>query len=526
MADNGSSRLPRYPFTRSSSAPADAASRDHQQANDPLSELARLIGQQDPFADPVPPAVRRDLREILAGKREPEAPHTPSWSNSEWRDSDFAERRDSLRPGRRDSDWATAPQLPETDYDSYDPHSTAQRYDPPLDAGNLQNGHASYENVQNSQTAGYESDMSDPSVFELPRLDETQSQPPYETSSEYGQGRADVPLYGDNGQLLHAELPEEEAYPPGYAGVPYQPEEAPPRSRKSLAAVIAVFCLAVAGTAGAYAYRMMFSGGVGGPPPLIRADTTPNKVAVAQTAEGAGKQIYDRFGGDKSQNEKLVQREEQPVDVRSVQSQPSFQPPAASTQGGWPSSAGTTSTPAPTGGANAATEPRRIKTIPIRSDQLASAPATTESSPPQEALPSPAAPPPTQPAHAEPKPAPAPRHATAPTSSNGPLSLTPQGTSRGSSRTASAATAAASGAYVVQLAAHKTQEEASAAFRSAQSRYPSILGSQRMLIRRKEVPGHGTFYGAQVGPFASRSEAVQLCVSLKSAGGDCIVQRN
>jgi hypothetical protein len=76
------------------------------------------------------------------------------------------------------------------------------------------------------------------------------------------------------------------------------------------------------------------------------------------------------------------------------------------------------------------------------------------------------------------------------------------------------------------LAAHKTQDEASASFRSAQSKYPSVLGGRKMLIRKKEVPGHGTFYGAQVGPFASRSDAVSLCENLKSAGGTCIVQRD
>jgi hypothetical protein len=53
-----------------------------------------------------------------------------------------------------------------------------------------------------------------------------------------------------------------------------------------------------------------------------------------------------------------------------------------------------------------------------------------------------------------------------------------------------------------------------------------VLGGQKMLIRKKEVAGQGTFYGAQVGPFASRSDAVSLCENLKSAGGTCIVQRN
>ncbi len=104
--------------------------------------------------------------------------------------------------------------------------------------------------------------------------------------------------------------------------------------------MIAVFCLAVAGTAGAYAYRTMFNGGSSGPPPLIRADSTPNKVPAAQSGEGAGKQIYDRFGGDKTQNEKVVSREEQPVDVRAAQPRSAF--PPQPTQSGAATAAWTT----------------------------------------------------------------------------------------------------------------------------------------------------------------------------------------
>ena len=82
------------------------------------------------------------------------------------------------------------------------------------------------------------------------------------------------------------------------------------------------------------------------------------------------------------------------------------------------------------------------------------------------------------------------------------------------------------GSYVVQLSAQKTEEEASAAFRSAQARYPSLLGSRQLILRKKEIAGKGTFYGAQVGPFASRDGANQLCEELKSAGGTCMVQKN
>ncbi|WP_204279119.1 SPOR domain-containing protein [Klebsiella aerogenes] len=53
-----------------------------------------------------------------------------------------------------------------------------------------------------------------------------------------------------------------------------------------------------------------------------------------------------------------------------------------------------------------------------------------------------------------------------------------------------------------------------------------MLGSQQHVIRRVELGEKGTYYRAMVGPFATREQAVQLCSSLKSAGGDCVVQSN
>jgi hypothetical protein len=76
------------------------------------------------------------------------------------------------------------------------------------------------------------------------------------------------------------------------------------------------------------------------------------------------------------------------------------------------------------------------------------------------------------------------------------------------------------------LAAHKTQEEASAAYRSAQSKYPDLMRGRKLHIKKKEVGDKGTFYGAQVGPFATRSDANQMCDNLKSAGASCLVERN
>ena len=56
--------------------------------------------------------------------------------------------------------------------------------------------------------------------------------------------------------------------------------------------------------------------------------------------------------------------------------------------------------------------------------------------------------------------------------------------------------------------------------------YSSVLGGQSHTIRRVELGDKGTYYRAMVGPFATREQAVQLCSSLKSAGGDCVVQSN
>jgi cell division septation protein DedD len=58
-----------------------------------------------------------------------------------------------------------------------------------------------------------------------------------------------------------------------------------------------------------------------------------------------------------------------------------------------------------------------------------------------------------------------------------------------------------------------------------QSRY-AVLNGQHPLIRRKDQGDRGVFYAAQVGPFATKDEANQVCDSLKSAGGTCFVQKN
>ena len=62
------------------------------------------------------------------------------------------------------------------------------------------------------------------------------------------------------------------------------------------------------------------------------------------------------------------------------------------------------------------------------------------------------------------------------------------------------------------------------AYRGIQANIPSVLGSQPHTVRRADLGAKGIYYRAMVGPFGSREQAVQLCSSLKQAGGDCVVQ--
>ena len=97
------------------------------------------------------------------------------------------------------------------------------------------------------------------------------------------------------------------AYQNGYEE---EPEE--PRKRGGLFTVVAVLALAVLGTSAAFAYRTFVGSPRSGEPPIIKADNSPTKVMPA-ASDGAPK-APDRMAlGDGA--EKLVPREETPVDV-------------------------------------------------------------------------------------------------------------------------------------------------------------------------------------------------------------------
>jgi hypothetical protein len=74
------------------------------------------------------------------------------------------------------------------------------------------------------------------------------------------------------------------------------------------------------------------------------------------------------------------------------------------------------------------------------------------------------------------------------------------------------------GPFVVQLSpAERTEEDALSAFRVLQAEYPSRLGARQPITRLRQRQNGSTYYGVEVGPFASADDAVALCASLQSA---------
>jgi hypothetical protein len=316
--------------------------------------------------------------------------------------------------------------------------------------------------------------------------------------------------------------------------------------------VVAVLGLAVVGTAGAFGYRSIFGNpGSSGPPPIIRASGEPSKVAPppATADNSASKFSYDRFG-DAGKDEQVVRREEKPVDLSKAAPPPRTVFPGAPVPTSPSSrSASTTATNPP----SAIGEPRRVRTVPIRPEQGGDAAATPPAqqpmsvAPPRQANAAPADGPPPRAAAARPSSRAAlrstpPAMAAPAPAGNAPLSLSPDAGSNAlppppeqetfspppraaapPTRVASAP-ASAGGSYLVQVSSQKSEADAQSAYRGIQSKYPGVLGSHPHTVRRADLGAKGVYYRAMVGPFGSRDEAVQLCSSLKQAGGDCVVQ--
>ena len=326
------------------------------------------------------------------------------------------------------------------------------------------------------------------------------------------------PAYGRQDEKYADEYSEDEYGQDGdreYEAEHENPDgaESGTKRRGTTKVAIAVLGLAVFGSAAALGYRTIFKAAPSGPTPIIRADSSPTKVTpvgtTANNAKPANGPFADRSG------EQLGPRNEEPVDVASPYRSGAvdggtagFPPPAI--------------VPAAVGPAPSA-DPKRVRTVPIRVDQNAPSDRTaSRAAPPPQSQPplsAPASQPPapTRQAAASPPPSYSPPPAAESRMGRGvPVATAPE---------AAAPRAVEAGAFVVQLSAQRSEVDAQAAFRTLQTKY-AVLSGRDPLIRRKDLGEKGIFFAAQVGPFGVKSDADQLCETLKAAGGACFVQKN
>jgi hypothetical protein len=257
-------------------------------------------------------------------------------------------------------------------------------------------------------------------------------------------------------------------------------------------------------------------------------------------SDSSGKTPDRMPAGDGS--EKLLSREETPVDVNTRAAGPRvvFPPLNQNANPPPPSSVSPNAFPPPvaagappSNGTMPNSEPRRIRTLSVKGDQPdpAAAPVAPAAQPPAAASRSVVA--------AKQPPAAAPR-AQVPAAGGAPLSLSPDSAQASlppaaaepKTRVASttptqtaptdAAPAAEGGRFLVSITSQPSESEAQASFRAMQKKYPDQLGSRSPII--KKVDGKkGTSYRALVGPFASREEATRFCSGYSTAGGQCWV---
>jgi hypothetical protein len=446
---------------------AGEPSRPSDQASDPLAELARLIGQKDPFAE----FGRSNSRQ--AARRTDDAPTT---APDDWR-------------------YASAPE----------PQFTA-------DASASRGAYGSTEDYAQPPAHDPEGWRSDSPVHdELPLAADHQGQ--YHDDGIHQAAQYDDQMQG--GQEADYAYQDD---------VPLEPHEDqmyddPPgaRRRSALVTAVALIGCAMLGTAAAYGYRSYYSEPSSTqPPPVITADSsTPTKIVPATAGDAqSGKAVQDRL----TNAEQLVSKQEEPVALKDLAAQAArAAPPAAAAQAPSGSVAQQPSAAALAG----VGEPKKIRTVPIR-------PEGGDASGRPVGAPLPAAPGPAAAATtAAPRPLtpPAPRAAAGQPQTSEPAAAAPAARTRTAAAPASAVDSAPSG-FVVQLSSQKTESEAQASFRSLQAKFPTELGGRQPIIRRADLGSKGVFYRTLVGPFASAQEASQFCANYKAAGGQCVVPTN
>jgi hypothetical protein len=503
MADDNIVRSYRSsdPARRAPAAPRDAG------GSDPLAELARLIGQSDPFTQP-------ERRSGYAA----EAPQRAESPPSDWRKTAAALARDSITRDPRAAD----PRFEEVDSaiaaakSLRAPHDDQFAHHASFDQAAVPHGYADRRYDDEPQ-------IGDQFGGQMGSHVDDRLHDPHHAEAQQG-GQESENYFFDG-----AAAPADDRF-----------YDDPPRARAAngvVTAIVLVGCVML-GTAGAYGYRIYYSGAQATNAPIIAAEKSPSKMVPAPAGGDpqSGKSVQERVGAS---NERVVTRQEEPVTLPDPSGPRVVLPaPFTTSPGPGPSVQSSSMTPA-----GAPTEPKKVRTVAIRpdgGDPMARPVSGVGSSLPPTA-PSATGATTRQPPAAKPVP-------PAAHNGGGPLSLEPQGQAggdtassyqpapRASTPTPAAPPASAprlasvptpaSGGYVVQISSQRSEADAQASFHSLQSKFPRELGDREAIVRRADLGPKGVFYRAMVGPFGTAGDADQFCGGLKAAGGQCIVQKN
>ena len=128
--------------------------------------------------------------------------------------------------------------------------------------------------------------------------------------------------------------------------------------------------------------------------------------------------------------------------------------------------------------------------------------------------------PPVKAAAATPKPAPVAKVA-APAKPSAPASAPPKQLAANIPPAAQAA--AASGAYVLQIGAYKSQGEADAAWNTYKAKHAALLSGYSPNVAQADLGDKGVWYRLRIAGFSSKDVASALCDRLKADGGSCFL---
>lgn len=115
-------------------------------------------------------------------------------------------------------------------------------------------------------------------------------------------------------------------------------------------------------------------------------------------------------------------------------------------------------------------------------------------------------------------------HAAAPQAEAPAETPPPASSEQASAPSPQASVKAGAGAYLLQIGAYKSQDEADAAWHAFETRHP-VAGGYQSNVKQVDLGAKGTWYRLRIGSFADKAAASAFCAKLKADGADCLVAK-